>query len=166
MKNQMFRQGDVLLEKVSNTPKARKAKELALGKLGPVLALGEVTGHHHTVVAHPESYNPAKDLPLEVNPKLGCSLAEHAATMLNEMILVGNASTKRKKALSAEMAEKGDPACLLYEGKEENGERTLVVFRPTLLRHEEHPALFLDKGVYKVTKQREFTPQGWINVQD
>lgn len=34
------------------------------------------------------------------------------------------------------------------------------------LRHEEHSTIPIERGVYRVTIQREYTPQGIRNVQD
>lgn len=154
--NKMFRQGDVLIVRIGDAPKVPDTKELPLTKMGPVLALGEVTGHHHTVVAHPEIYNPVHDLPDLYSQEIGKTIAAHAQHILDEMIFKNNAAARNQKA---------EPACRLYQD-EDSADRTLVVFRKTLLRHEEHPAIFLDEGIYKIKKQQEFTPQGWRDVQD
>lgn len=46
------------------------------------------------------------------------------------------------------------------------GERFLVVEDEATLTHEEHKSIELDRGVYRVTIQREYEPDGWRNVQD
>ena len=42
----------------------------------------------------------------------------------------------------------------------------LVVDKPTMLRHEEHPALPVNKGKYHVVRQREYSPEAIRNVAD
>jgi len=118
-------------------------------KMGPVLAWGEVTGHHHTVVANPESYNPVKDLP-DYHPQDA------------EMGLRDWANSLLAKIEFDQMAK--GPAARLYE--ENDKFRRLVVDRDTLLRHEEHPAIALAPGHYKIIQQQEFSPEGWVRVQD
>jgi hypothetical protein len=44
MKNKLYRQGDVLLERIEKLPKGAKNQNVK-GKV--ILAYGEVTGHHH-----------------------------------------------------------------------------------------------------------------------
>ncbi len=143
-----YRQGDVLL---IHTTDAVRGKEVPIRKLGPVLALGEATGHHHTVVAHPETYVPKNDLPGEFLPDLGKSLVEHADEIIEKMV-------------ELDVAKVGnEPACRLYE---DGDFRMLDVSRFTLLRHEEHPAVPLPPGRYEVRRQREYTPEGWRQVED
>lgn len=52
---------------------------------------------------------------------------------------------------------------LLYEV---DGERFLRVKKDTQLQHEEHGAIPLDAGDYKVVRQREYTPQETRFVRD
>ena len=156
--SKMYRQGDVLLVQTGKVDLSHFDKQ-PMQTLGPVLALGEVTGHHHTVVAHPETYDAKKDLPNYQPADFDQTLQEHAQKILDDMIKVSNARAKLGRSAS--------PACELYaRGNGEMQERVLVVSRPTLLRHEEHPAIFLDTGNYKIITQREYTPQGWQNVAD
>lgn len=46
------------------------------------------------------------------------------------------------------------------------GERLLRVKRPTALRHEEHGEIPLRPGLYRVLRQRQYTPQGIVQVAD
>ncbi len=46
------------------------------------------------------------------------------------------------------------------------GERYLVVEAAAKLVHEEHEAIALAGGVYKVVRQREFTPSGIVHYVD
>jgi acetyl-CoA carboxylase carboxyltransferase component len=45
-------------------------------------------------------------------------------------------------------------------------ERYLQVLETTALQHEEHAAIPLEPGVYKVVQQRQYAPQGIQNVSD
>ena len=49
MKQKQIRQGDVLLQQVAEIPKTAQKQKPQRGKI--VLALGEVTGHSHTIDA-------------------------------------------------------------------------------------------------------------------
>ena len=149
MTPKMFRQGDVLI--VSTAPVEDLGYEVPMEEMGPVLAYGEVTGHHHTVLAHPETYDPHEDLPDYHPVDLDIGLRDWAAQMLQQI------DKDRETA-------KTEPAARLYKNGDEH--RRLVVSRPTILRHEEHPAIFLEPGHYKIIQQKEFTPQGWVKVQD
>lgn len=107
----IFRQGDVLLQKVNAIPEAAK-------DVTPpdriVLAFGEVTGHAHAV------YEPlTKDTP------------------------------KGKARLW-----------------DAGAERFLQVLAKTSLKHEEHTAITLEPGIYRVRQQREYSPEEIRNVAD
>ena len=132
-------------------------EEIGLEGLGLVLALGEVTGHHHTVLSHPEGYDPTSDLPAGVRLKgSDLTLQEWASGMVDRL---------QEEQRRCEDLALGEPAARLYRGPGED--RILKVTRPTLLRHEEHPALYLDPGVYRVRVQQEYSPEhGWAMVSD
>lgn len=104
MKKQMYRQGDVLIERVSTKP---------AGKLVPreggrvILAHGEVTGHAHAIASQ---------------------------------------------------------GAALYR---DNGVTTLEITEAmAALKHEEHATIDLPKGIYQVTRQREYSPEAIRNVAD
>jgi hypothetical protein len=42
----------------------------------------------------------------------------------------------------------------------------LEVFNPSTVKHEEHNPIDLDNGIYKIIRQREFTPESIRNVAD
>ncbi len=50
---QMFRQGDVLIEKIASVPRGAKRKPLDNGRI--ILAYGEATGHAHVVQTDAEA---------------------------------------------------------------------------------------------------------------
>jgi hypothetical protein len=52
---------------------------------------------------------------------------------------------------------------LLDDGKEE---LYLEADGTVVLRHEEHSPITIDKGLYKVTRQREYSPEEIRNVAD
>src|SRR5690606_10326709 len=56
------------------------------------------------------------------------------------------------------------PAAQLFE--EPDGTRYLFVERACVLTHEEHGAIALAPGCYKVTRQREYSPEAIRNVAD
>lgn len=111
MKNQMFRQGDVLIERVSALPSG--AKDVTPDDR-IVLAYGEVTGHAHAI------YEP---------------------------------QTMTKPEGKARMWSAG-------------AERFIQVMEATSLKHEEHAAIPLQPGIYRVHQQREYSPEAIRNVQD
>lgn len=102
----MFRQGDVLVEKLAMSKLPETAVIIPNDQQRTILAYGEVTGHAH--------------------------------------------------ALDARMAS-------LYTWE---GNRLLEVTKTTSLKHEEHAAITLEPGIYKVTQQREYTPGAIRNVAD
>lgn len=46
------------------------------------------------------------------------------------------------------------------------GGKVLQVWEPVALRHEEHSTIKIPPGLFRVTRQREYSPQGLRNVQD
>jgi hypothetical protein len=150
----MFRQGDVLI--FSTEKPESLGPEMPMATLGPVLALGEVTGHHHTVVAYPESYDPNQDLP-DYDP-VDCphTLREWANNIMRDIAA--------ESKLRADVAS--GPAARLYHLSTPAEDRLLHVSRHTLLRHEEHPAISLSPGYYTVRTQQEYLPEGWVRVAD
>lgn len=108
-----FRQGDVLIERVSALPAVPLTEVKTPGRV--VLAYGEVTGHAHAI------YPEAGVLPA----KLWDAVAE----------------------------------------------RFLQVMERTAIKHEEHGAIPLEAGVYRISKfgagtQREYSPEEIRSVAD
>jgi len=58
----------------------------------------------------------------------------------------------------------GSPAAQLFN--EPDGRRLLFVTRPCAVTHEEHGPIALQPGVYRVTLQREYEPDGPTLVRD
>lgn len=52
----------------------------------------------------------------------------------------------------------------LFEAK--NGDLYLKVDRLATLTHEEHKAVKIEPGIYRFNIKRQYTPDGWQNVQD
>lgn len=111
MKNKapfIVRQGDVLVERIDSFPK--KLKRLAREQGRVVLAHGEVTGHHHSLIE------------------------EHVD---------------------------------LFETAEEAGVTFLEVREAmAALTHQEHATIQLPPGNYRVTRQREYSPEAIRRVAD
>jgi hypothetical protein len=106
MKKQIYRQGDVLIERVTKMPKGEAIKPIN-GRI--VLAYGEATGHHHSL--------PVEDI---------------------------------------------DTAML----DKDNGAMFLRLCRDSVLTHQEHGHISLGAGTYRVTRQREYSPEEIRNVAD
>lgn len=104
IKAEMFRQGDVFLQRVKALPNGAKPKDRDNGRV--VLAYGEVTGHAHAI---------------------------------------------------------HEPEALLYDFGEE---MYLEADGTVMLKHEEHAPITLDKGFYRVVRQREYQPGAIRNVAD
>lgn len=102
------RQGDVFLERVSDIPSGAKPIKRVNGRV--ILAYGEVTGHHHSL--------------LEDHCSLFSSPTETGVTYL-----------EIKEAMAA-------------------------------LTHQEHSTINLEPGVYRVSIQREYSPQEIRDVLD
>lgn len=47
-----------------------------------------------------------------------------------------------------------------------NGTRYLHVYKQAFLNHQEHDTIQLPSGFYRVTRQREYRPEGSVNVAD
>jgi len=84
MKNKLFRQGDVLLIPITSIPNSLKRTKRV------TLALGEVTGHHHSIldgnaVGYADNENSLAKY-VEVNKPAGASLThqEHDTIVLPE----------------------------------------------------------------------------------
>ncbi len=102
----IYRQGDVLLQRVDKDALPRTAEKQKPDNGRIVLAYGEVTGHAHAIDAK---------------------------------------------------------TCTMYAWE---GNRLIEVTKPTKLTHEEHSAIALTPGYYKVTQQREYAPEAIRNVAD
>jgi len=42
----------------------------------------------------------------------------------------------------------------------------LILKKASEVLHEEHPPVYLPMGEYKITRQREYTPEKWVDVRD
>ena len=113
----MFRQGDVLIERISEIP-AEATKQKRSSKI--ILAHGEVTGHHHCLeLADPADWWKTGEIPT---------------------------TNEKPKALI--------------------GEIFLNLTGPAEITHQEHATIPLPPGKYRVTRQREYSPEAIRNVAD
>lgn len=103
-----FRQGDVFIQRIDNLPDGSKKLARENGRV--VLAHGEATGHHHSLV--------------EKNCSLFTNDTEPGVTFL-----------EIQEAMAA-------------------------------LTHQEHATIHLEPGIYRVVRQREYSPEAIRNVQD
>lgn len=58
------------------------------------------------------------------------------------------------------------PNAALFFDKENNKFYLLITEKEADLVHEEHSTITLPMGAYEVIRQRQYTPEGIINVQD
>jgi len=105
MKNKIYRQGDVLIERIPKLPSKLTKQEPENGRI--VLAHGEVTGHSHTLDIDAADW-----------------------------------------------------------WKDDKGGQYLDVVSPTEVVHQEHGAIALTPGIYRVLRQREYSPEAIRNVAD
>ena len=103
--NEHYRQGDVLIERVDVVPQAAVKQQVKRGRI--VLAVGEATGHDHSI----------------------------AADRADWWLLPG-------------------------------GDQFVRVRQKTSLVHQEHGPIVLNLGIYRVRRQREYSPQAIRNVAD
>lgn len=109
MKNEThYRQGDVLIERVAELPKGLKQQPKGEQI---ILALGEATGHHHSV--------------------------------------------------EVEEPDRAD-----WWKSEDGSAQFLDLAAPARVTHQEHAAIELPAGRYRVTRQREYSPEEVRNVAD
>ena len=108
MKHKHYRQGDVLIERISELPPKLKKLKRVGGRL--ILAEGEVTGHHHAIADE------------------HCALLAESETAQVTFLEI-------KEAVAA-------------------------------LTHEEHSTITLPPGNYRVTRQREYSPEAIRRVAD
>lgn len=154
--NKQYRQGDVMIERVDELP-ARARRKKDNGRV--ILALGEVTGHHHSFVVEDaarfegesgEEYFRVSGRALDFEGKLvrrwrGQVLVEVPGTGLVEFAA-------------------GDV--------EVTGESVRVSGRFGLLEHQEHTVQAIPAGLYKgasagaTVRQREYSPEAIRNVAD
>lgn len=82
------------------------------------------------------------------------------------ILAYGEVTGHAHEVIAAEMADivDGLPPAMLFE--EPDGARMLIVDRECILRHEEHGPINLAPGVYKVTRQSEYSPEEIRNVAD
>jgi hypothetical protein len=116
-RNQHYRQGDVLIERVEQIP-AAATKQRRQKKI--ILAHGEVTGHHHQL----ETADPA------------------------DWWKQGDISPANEK-----------PSTLA-------GEIFLSLPAGGVVTHDEHARIELPPGNFRVTRQREYSPEAIRNVAD
>lgn len=143
-----LRQGDVLLARIGGTdalPKDAKAVTRDKGRV--VLAYGEVTGHAHAIMEpNAELFTNGRERWLVIRP---AELHEHTALFKEGYV----------------------PPCEVVEGPVRLADhaglvRMTVLTSGAVLEHEEHGAIVLDAGTYKLPGQREFTPEAIRNVAD
>ncbi len=89
------------------------------------------------------------------------TLPQHVkdVTEHDRIVLAYGEVTGHAHAVYPEVIDKERPPELKAKLWDAGAERYLQVLEKTALRHEEHTAVPLDKGVYRVVRQREYDPQ-------
>ena len=117
-KQAVYRQGDVLIESISEIP-TTAIKQNPARKI--ILAHGEVTGHHHSLQV-------AFD--------------------------------------SADWWKQGEIAPTLEKPRAFAGEIFMDLPEGCVVTHQEHSEIRLPRGKYRVSRQREYSPEAVRNVAD
>ena len=107
---QLYRQGDVLLVPVANIPRGTTPVKREHGRV--ILAHGEITGHHHSIV------------------------------------------------------EEGVQLVTKEQAGELRAWLSVTTQDPVELVHQEHDTLLIPPGTYRVVRQREYSPERLMPVQD
>ena len=147
MKHQkLYRQGDVLLQRVDSVSKKAKLEKVE-GR--PTVAYGEMTGHHHSFL--PGSVRLFRD--------------QEAGTVFIEV-------PEAKKAISLPVFEDRPTRKMFIDDEGDKVPETVRVqigtkpFRGAILEHQEHAPIPLPPGIYRHIQQRGYTPEAIRNVND
>lgn len=153
------RQGDVLVERVSKTPATLTEIPREAGRI--VLAHGEATGHAHALDA------PDVRLVADSNGGRFLLLNECAHPDLVGGGTIGGKVVEPLDALVRFQREDGTFIRFQKDDIEVGAGGVKVVADLALLRHEEHDAHALRTGhAYRVTRQREYSPESVRTVAD
>jgi hypothetical protein len=145
----MMRQGDVLVQRVGNIPKAAKAIRRDAGRV--ILAYGEVTGHAHAI-AEPE-----------------CELLETDNERFLKVLGREIPAIRCRNTVTGQLCWiPMGAAVAAYKDLAEEGPE---VIEGVVLRHEEHMPFVIPSGDYQVggegiRTQREYSPEAIRSVQD
>ena len=85
-------------------------------------------------------------------------------------LIVTHSETGHHHAFCDVKTRGSKPAVELFQLPDDIMECLLVVNEPSTLEHlrsfDTHEPIAFDQGTYKVTRQREYTPEGWRRVED
>jgi hypothetical protein len=130
-KQSQWRQGDVLIIKISDDVSHPTSKEIERDEGRVVLAYGEMTGHAHAI------------------SDMGCRLYVDDSSRISDTDAMGLISRT-----GGGIVEPPEP------------DRILVVEESVTLSHEEHDPIALDKGTFRIRRQREYDPVALRTVAD
>jgi hypothetical protein len=136
---EQYRQGDVLLIRVANAP-AGRARQAEGGRL--ILARGEKTGHHHSVLERDaQLVDTAEGVFLKVGSQAAQEAADDAERQaLGRYLYLEDRGGWRRRP--------GARARALATASPHSSYTTLV--------HQEHQAILVPPGTYQVVQQREY----------
>lgn len=144
----MFRQGDLLIQKVSEMPKGKKLKT-------NLLALGEATGHHHKLeTLRPNgSYMVVDREPLPEGQTVTLIDGEQSNVKFVSKRISGLELAARF-GMEIEQNSKKEPELV-----EKDGDIFFKLENTTVLTHQEHGAIVLSPGTYRNVIQQEYVPK-------
>lgn len=153
MKSKMYRQGDVLVERVAKLPDKIKRVRREGGKI--ILARGEATGHHHFIADE------------------GCALLEAPETPGDRFLVASGRSISTRLPIVRRwknqvlvshpkfgMVEFSIDDVQIVKGFVE------IDGNFSLLQHQEHTTQAIPDDNYRLVKQREYSPTAIRNVAD
>lgn len=153
-KTQLYRQGDVLIERIAKLPAAAKPQK-SKGKV--ILALGEATGHHHYFDAKTASeFDLDGRRCFDVKGRLVRARLP-IVRQWKDQVMVDHPTLGKIEFSVADV--------------EIDGSEVLIDGNFGLLTHQEHTALGIPAGLYAMPKtdrgvQREYHPQEIRRVAD
>lgn len=157
MKNSIYRQGDVSIQRISQIPKGLKKSKVNGGLV--ILAHGEVTGHHHSFVSLE-----VEKLEAENGDEYFKIKGRKIQTCLPILRLWKNQVMVNHPEFGIMEFAKHD---VVIEGND-----VVIEGNFGLLRHQEHNLQGIPEGLYKGTgagnrvRQREYSPEAIRNNAD
>ena len=85
-------------------------------------------------------------------------------TQSSVVLADGEATGHAHRVVAVDQSCDERPAAQVFE--ERSGHRFLLVERTCVLTHDEHRPIALDPGLYRITIQREYQPEGITRVAD
>lgn len=147
MIERQYAHGDVLLFPVPSIPEGAELVQVT-GNI--TVALGEATGHHHTIVARPETWQWENDIPRDLH--------EMAARLGLRKPPIDEDAVREYRSSSLPEGVTLQRSASEY--------RYFEAIRDTVIRHEEHGPQLVKQGCYLFIPQEELVDGVMRNVID